>query len=70
MDATTCPDCDAPAEILDRDVLESTDGPVEHVRVVCVRRHHFLMSTGSLAAGRRTAPARSEAVRRPVRRPR
>ena len=58
MDATTCPECGAPAEVTDRDVLESTDGPIEHVRVLCVRRHWFLMSTASLARGRR-APGRA-----------
>jgi hypothetical protein len=55
MDATTCPECGAPAEVTDRCVLESTDGPMEHVRVVCAREHWFLMATETLAAGRRQA---------------
>jgi hypothetical protein len=55
MDITTCPECGAPAEVTDRDALESTDGPVEHVRVLCVRRHWFLLSTASLERGRRAA---------------
>jgi hypothetical protein len=40
-----CPDpgCGVPAEVLDRAVLESTDGPVEHVKVQCLARHIFLM---------------------------
>jgi hypothetical protein len=42
---TNCPDCGAPAEITRRVVLESTDGPVEHVGVRCVQRHIFLMPT-------------------------
>jgi hypothetical protein len=69
MDATTCPECGAPAEVTDRSVLESTDGPIEHVRVVCVRRHWFLMSAGSLADGR-AALSRPAAAppRRPARR--
>jgi hypothetical protein len=29
--------------VLDRAVLESTDGPVEHVKVQCLARHIFLM---------------------------
>jgi hypothetical protein len=48
MDLTRCPDCDAPAEVVDRFVLESTDGPVEHARVRCVRRHWFLLPVRTL----------------------
>jgi hypothetical protein len=52
MDTTTCPECGAPAEVTDRFVLESTDGPIEHVRVRCAGMHWFLMSTESLARHR------------------
>jgi hypothetical protein len=40
-----CPDldCDATAELLDRTVLQSTDGPFPLVKVQCVRGHNFLM---------------------------
>jgi hypothetical protein len=55
MDTTTCPQCGAPAEVIDRFVLESTDGPIEHVRVHCVARHWFLASTASLARYRAAA---------------
>jgi len=48
MDITTCPDCGAPADIVDRHVLESTDGPVEHARVRCVARHVFFLPVASL----------------------
>ena len=48
MDLTTCPECDAPAEITDRFVLESTGGPVDHARVRCVRGHWFLLSIEAL----------------------
>ncbi len=47
-DLTTCPDCGAIAEVLDRFVLESTDGPVEHLRTVCVRRHWFVLPVASM----------------------
>jgi hypothetical protein len=51
LQLTTCPECGAPAEVLDRFVLPSTHGPVEHVKTRCVtgpwfvtpapaRRHH------------------------------
>jgi hypothetical protein len=37
-----------PAEIVDRRLLESTDDLVEHVRLVCVAGHRFLMPTEML----------------------
>jgi hypothetical protein len=53
METTTCPECEAPAEIRGRSVWESTDGPIEHIRVECIQRHWFLMSVDSLAAAHR-----------------
>jgi len=40
---TTCPQeaCGLPSEVLDRFVMESTDGPVEHVKVRCLGGHFF-----------------------------
>ncbi|MGH3841024.1 MAG: hypothetical protein ACRDS0_06215 [Pseudonocardiaceae bacterium] len=38
-----CPDCLMIAAAQWGDRLESTDGPVEHVRVACVNRHWFFM---------------------------
>lgn len=55
MDLTLCPECGLPAEVESRAVLESTDGPVEHVAVRCVDRHWFLMPTAGLS---QPAPAR------------
>jgi hypothetical protein len=63
METTTCPECEAPAEIRGRAVWESTDGPVEHIRVECVRQHWFLMSVQSLAEAHRTARDRAPAGR-------
>jgi hypothetical protein len=50
MDLTGCPQpgCTQPAEILDRTDLASTDGPVEHARVVCLTGHRFLLPTDLL----------------------
>ncbi|HEX6257811.1 MAG TPA: hypothetical protein VFZ70_18525 [Euzebyales bacterium] len=45
---TACPQCAAPAEIVRRTVLESTDGPIEHAAVRCVARHHFVLPTSQL----------------------
>lgn len=47
---TTCPECGAPAEIKRRFVLESTDGPIEHANVACVRRHWFSLPLVDRAA--------------------
>jgi hypothetical protein len=45
MEETACPQpgCTMPAEIVDRRLLESTDDPIEHVRLVCLAGHRFLM---------------------------
>jgi hypothetical protein len=68
MDITTCPECGAPAEITFRTALESTGGPMEHVKLHCVRRHWFLMPTAMLA-DRHPEPAHAAARLRPARRP-
>jgi hypothetical protein len=47
---TACPECHQPAEIQWRAVLDSTDGPVEHVRILCVQRHWFLLPVATIAA--------------------
>ena len=49
MELTRCPQCGLPAEVVDRDVWESTDGPVEHVAIRCVARHRFVMPVAMLA---------------------
>jgi hypothetical protein len=38
-----CPTCGLPAEITDRFTLAGAPGPVEHVKVVCVRRHWYTL---------------------------
>lgn len=43
MELVWCPECGQVAQVEARDVWESTDGPVEHVRVRCLARHLFLM---------------------------
>jgi hypothetical protein len=48
MDMTLCPECGALAEVLWRTVMEGTDGPVEHAKVSCVRRHRFLLPVARL----------------------
>jgi hypothetical protein len=49
LDLVGCPACGAPAEVVDRYVLESTDGPIEHATVaftVLVERHDTPRPTG------------------------
>jgi hypothetical protein len=47
IETTTCPDpeCLAPAEVLDRFDLSSTDGPIEHIRTQCAMRHIYTVAT-------------------------
>lgn len=58
MDLTTCPECDGVAEVQWRAVLESTDGPVEHAKIMCVHRHCFLVPVGTLTGAPSSAPER------------
>ena len=57
MQWTECPQCGLPAEVVDRDVWPSTDGPVEHVHVRCVDKHRFVMPAASLALHHQDAPS-------------
>ena len=43
LETVQCPECGAPAELVSEGWSESTHGPVEHVRVWCIRRHFFFM---------------------------
>ena len=62
MDLTTCPECGATAEVVRRESWPSTDGPVEHAKVACVRRHWFLLPDSQLVAPE--VPARTLPVAR------
>lgn len=48
LDVVACPECSMVATVQRRGYLDSTDGPVEHVRVTCVNRHWFLMPADML----------------------
>jgi hypothetical protein len=63
MDTTLCPECGALAEVQWRDVMESTDGPVEHAKIVCARRHWFLLPVAHLACN--VEPVEPVGSRRP-----
>ena len=64
LDLVVCPECGAPAEVVDRFTLQGTDGPVEHVKVACLARHWFLLPVTSLPAMR---PLNAAAGTGPVR---
>ena len=40
-DTIPCPQCGAPARITERFWLDSTDGPIEHLKTGCVNNHWF-----------------------------
>lgn len=50
LQLTGCPEqsCHLPAEITDRFVLPSTDGPIEHVTLHCVARHIYTLPVARL----------------------
>ena len=43
-----CPTCGLPAEITDRFTLAGAPGPVEHVKLICVRRHWYTLPVDML----------------------
>jgi hypothetical protein len=43
-----CPECGQPAEVLDRFVLASTDGPTEHMRLRCLAGHPLMLPVDAL----------------------
>jgi hypothetical protein len=59
IDLVGCPACPAPAEIVDRYVLESSDGPIEHATVVCASRHRFTALVERMATPRTWARSRN-----------
>ncbi len=48
LDIVACPECSMTAVLQWIGRLESTDGPVDHVRITCVDRHWFLMPADTL----------------------
>jgi hypothetical protein len=43
LEFVSCPDCSMIASAQWGGCLDSTEGPVEHVRVTCLYRHWFVM---------------------------
>ena len=50
LELVVCPECAAPAEVVDRFALPSTDGAIEHVKVRCLVRHWFVLPAAAMPA--------------------
>jgi hypothetical protein len=48
MSWVVCPECAHPAEVTWRSEVRSTDGPIEHVKILCLMRHRFLLPSERL----------------------
>jgi hypothetical protein len=48
------PDCGVPAEVLDRRILKSTDGGIEHLKTYCVNKHLFVLPADWAASRERS----------------
>jgi hypothetical protein len=46
-----CPTCGLPAEVTDRFTLGGAPGPIDHVKVVCVRRHWYTLPVDMFPIG-------------------
>jgi hypothetical protein len=54
-----CPTCGVPAEIADRFTLAGAPEPVEHIKIVCVRRHWYTLPVDMLVVSAPVAERRS-----------
>jgi hypothetical protein len=52
LEIVECPECAAPAEVVDRFMLDSADGPIEHAVVLCVLAHRFTVLVERLGSTR------------------
>jgi hypothetical protein len=60
-----CPTCGLPAEITDSFTLGGAPAPVEHVKVVCVRRHWYTLAVDMFpVAGPESEPTSTSGVTR------
>jgi hypothetical protein len=58
-----CPQCGAPARITERFRLDSTDGPVEHLKIGCVNNHWFTPTAEAVERRPQPVPDRDLAAR-------
>lgn len=55
FDTIACPECEGITAILERFSLDSTDGPVEHVRTHCVNGHYLTVRAAHVRVARHGA---------------
>ena len=54
-DTSPCPQCGAPAEITERFWLDSTDGPIQHLKIGCLSKH-WLIPLAEMVKAEQVAP--------------
>ena len=57
-DTIPCPQCGAPAWITERFWLESTDGPIEHLKTGCLSKHWLTPRAETVQPEQLATPAR------------
>jgi hypothetical protein len=57
-DTIPCPQCGAPARVTERFRLDSTDGPVDHLKTGCVNNHWLTPLAETVQRERRATPDR------------
>jgi hypothetical protein len=63
-DTISCPQCGAPARITNRFRLDSTDGPVEHLKTGCLNNHWLTPLAETVQRGWSATPDRDLAALR------
>jgi hypothetical protein len=61
-DTIPCPQCGAPAQITERFWLDSTNGPVEHLKTSCPSKHWFTPRAETVHSEQVATPDRDLAV--------
>ena len=61
-DTIPCPQCGAPARITERFWLDATDGPIEHLKTGCLRKHWLTPLAEMVQAEQAATPDRGLAA--------